>query len=164
MSFLLRLFFGRAPRATLIRVGILVAVSVVVFGWILMPVRTQGISMLPLYETDGLRFFNRLTYAWREPRRGDIVAIQVGAGEVVYVKRIVGLPGERVRIEAGNVVVNGQPVDEPYVRYRTHGWDLEEIALGPDEFFVVGDNRSMRIEQHTLGLVHRRRIVGTMAW
>lgn len=164
MSFLSRLFLGRAPRATLIRVGVIIGASIVVFGWILLPVRTQGISMLPLYETEGLHFFSRVTYLWRGPRRGDIVAIRTGGGEVVYVKRIVGLPGERVRIEAGRVVVNDEALDEPYVRYRTHGWDLGEVALGPDEFFVVGDNRSMRIELHTLGLVDRRRIVGTFVW
>lgn len=161
MSLVSRVLVGRSPRTTLARIGILVATSVVMFGWVLLPVRTQGISMLPLYETEGLHFFNRLAYVWRAPRRGDIVAIRVGGGEVVYVKRIVGLPGERLRIERGVVFVDGTPLEEPYVRYRTNRWELREVVLGPDEYFVIGDNRSMRIEQHTLGRAPRARIMGT---
>ena len=80
---------------------------------------------------------------------------------VVYVKRIIGLPGERLEIVAGIVVVDGQPLVEPQV-VRRQPWTLAPVTLGPDEYFVVGDNRAMRIENHDLGRVKRARIIGKM--
>jgi signal peptidase I len=150
---------GRRPMRTLVRVGILVLVSIGVFGWILLPVRTYGDSMLPTYRSGGFHLVNRSAYAWRSPARGDIVAVRLAGFRVVYVKRIVGMPGERVMFREGILVVDGRPIDEPYVRQR-RPWTTTEVTLGPDEFFVVGDNRDMRMDQHEFGRVKRARIAG----
>ena len=119
--------------------------------------------MLPTYRDGGLYFVNRLAYLVREPRRGDVVAIRLAGPHVLFVKRILGLPGERVRIDGGIVHVDEKPIDEPYVIHRA-AWIMRERRLGDREYFVVGDNRGMRIEQHELGAVDRDRIVGRMLW
>jgi signal peptidase I len=77
------------------------------------------------------------------------------------VKRIIGLPGERVRIEEGQVLVNDRPLDEPYCVYRLP-WNIQEAQLGPDEVFVIGDNRAMLEKHHDFGRAYQDRILGRM--
>ena len=152
---------GRRPTRTLVRVGVLVLVSVFVFGWVLIPVRTYGDSMLPTYHSGSFHLVNRLSYVLRQPARGDVVALRMAGWRVVYVKRIVGLPGERVGFRDGVLTINGDPVDEFYVQQRAR-WNMRETVLAPGEFFVVGDNRGMRIEEHEFGRVRRERIAGPL--
>ena len=159
MSLARRLVFGSNPRRTAVRILILTAVSFGTFRWILIPVRTQGISMQPTYESDHLTFVNRLAFVWRPPARGDIVAIRLAGPHVVYVKRIVGLPGERLEIVEGQVLIDALPLAEPYVRNR-RPWDVPEVTLEKGEYFVIGDNRGMRAGDHDFGRVDAARILG----
>lgn len=155
------LVFGRNPRATLVRAAALIVAAIVVFGWILLPVRLSGISMLPTYDDGALDFANRAAFWFRAPARGDVVAIRMAGPHVVYVKRIVGLPGERVEIVEGVVTIDGTPLVEPAV-VRRAPWNMPAVAVGADEYFVIGDNRSMAIENHDLGRVKRERIIGKL--
>lgn len=158
------MLIGRDPKHTLVRAAILVAVSVVLFGWILIPIRAEGVSMRPTYEPRSLHFVNRLAFLRRDPGRGDVVGIRLAGRNVMLVKRIVGLPGERVRISGGEIIVNEMPLSEPYVKHRNTSWSLPETRLGAAEYFVVGDNRGMPIGQHELGKAHRARIVGAVVF
>jgi signal peptidase I len=146
---------------TFVRIGVLVLVSVGVFGWVLIPVRTYGDSMLPTYRSGSFHLVNRVPYLFRQPARGDVVAVRMAGWRVVYVKRIVGLPGERIGFRDGSLLVNGRALDEPYVQRRER-WNMRETALAPGEFFVVGDNRGMRMDEHAFGLVKRQRIGGPL--
>jgi signal peptidase I len=152
---------GRNPRATLLRIAIIISSAVIVFGWILVPLRLSGISMLPTYQDGALNFANRAAYWAGEPARGDVVAIRLAGPHAFYVKRIIGLPGERVEIVAGAVRVNEEVLVEPTV-VRRAPWNMAPVDLAAGEFFVAGDNRSMKIENHDLGRVSRRRIVGKL--
>jgi signal peptidase I len=152
---------GRNPKRTLARIAALLLVSYVAFGWLFLPLRGEGISMLPTFGDGQIGFVSTLAYNLTSPRRGDIVGIRMAGRGVMYVKRIVGLPGERIRIARTVVYVNDRPLDEPYAA-RGPQWDLKEIELGAGEYFVIGDNRRMRIEDHDLGIAARRRIVGKM--
>jgi len=152
---------GRNPRATLLRASIMICTAVLVFGWMLVPLRLSGISMLPTYQDGTLNFANRTAYWVGEPARGDVVAIRMAGPHAFYVKRIIGMPGERIEIVAGAVTVNDEVLLEPTVTRRAP-WTLAPVTLAPGEYFVVGDNRSMRIENHDLGRVSRRRIVGKL--
>ncbi|MEN3336688.1 MAG: signal peptidase [Acidobacteriota bacterium] len=115
--------------------------------------------MQPTYESGVLEFVNRLAYIRRPPGRGDVVAIRLAGPHVVYVKRIIALPGERVQIVHGQVLINGAPLDEPYVRNR-RPWDVPEVALTHAEYYVIGDNRGMRASDHDFGRVEATRILG----
>lgn len=150
---------GRNPRVTLIRAAALIVATVIVFGFVLLPIRLYGISMLPTYRDGGITFANRLAYVWRTPARGDVVAIKMAGPGVVYIKRVVGLPGERLEISMGVVLVNGEPLVEPAVVHRAP-WNLPPLTLAVDEYFVVGDNRAMAMENHDFGRATRSRIVG----
>jgi signal peptidase I len=157
------LVFGKNPRRTVVRVLVLAAISFIIFTWVLIPIRTEGSSMLPTYEPDKLHFVNRLSYGTSGPVRGDVVAIQMAGPHVLYVKRIVGLPGERVGISRGEVQINGTVLSEPYVRDRWP-WDVDEVTLGPREYFVIGDNRGMSAGQHDFGRTEADRILGKVVF
>jgi signal peptidase I len=154
-----RVILGRDPRRTLVRLAVLAAVSFITFTWILIPVRAQGVSMSPTYESGSLNLVNRLAFTMNPPERGDVVAVQLAGPRVVYIKRIVALPNERVSIVGGVVVVDGRPLEEPYVRHRAP-WNVAETRLADDEYFLVGDNRGMSEGEHDFGRASRERIVG----
>ena len=150
---------GRNPKVTLVRVAILIVTCFVVFKFILLPIRVEGISMLPAYRDRSVNFVNRLAYLRHEPQRGDVVSIRLAGIHVMYMKRIIGLPGETVAFENGRVLINGEVLDEPYEKSPCD-WNRAPVTLDSDEYFVVGDNRTMPWEQHKLGIVHRDHIVG----
>jgi signal peptidase I len=154
-----RIVFGANPRRTTVRIVVLAAVSAVTFGWILTPVRADGDSMLPTYSSGKLTLVNRLAYVSNRPRRGDIVAIRLAGPRVVYIKRVVGLPGERIAVTDGDVTINGAPLVEPYVRHPG-AWNVQEVTLAPDEYFVVGDNRGAS----DFGRVDADRILGRLVF
>ena len=158
-SVLVKAVAGSRPQRTLVRIAVLILGAYVVFGYVLMPVRGVGISMHPTIEQGDLLFINRLAYRFRSPVRGDIVAVRVAGESVVYVKRLLGLPGDRIRFVDGVLWRNREPVDEPYVTSRAD-WQLDEVTLGDDDYFVVGDNRSMPMAQHEFGTATRARLIG----
>ena len=116
--------------------------------------------MLPTYKDRGVHFVYRLSYLFHEPCRGDVVAIRTPAGEhVMYMKRIIGLPGETVAFHQGRLYINGQPVEEPYVKLQGN-WEHEPQPVGLDQYYVVGDNRDMPWSYHEKGRPTRGLIVG----
>ncbi len=170
ISPLRRAIFGRNPRRTAVRIVILVAVSYVVFfsRLVLVPFRVEGISMLPSYSQGRFNCINRLAYWFHEPRRGDVVGIRpshtknaqgAAVPSYLYLKRIIGLPGETVSFHRGFAFINGKPLDEPYVQLPCD-WEAPPEHLGPTDYLVVGDNRSMTPKEHEWGKAFRKQIIG----
>lgn len=145
------------------RVLVLAAASFVTFKWVLIPIRTEGSSMLPTYSPDRFNLVNRLAYVAGSPARGDVIAIRMAGPHVLYVKRVIGMPGERVSIDDGLVSINGVPLSEPYVKFR-RPWHVDEVTLGPQEYFVMGDNRGMSVGDHDFGRVDAARILGRVVF
>jgi len=152
---------GRRPRATLARIAVLVAVCFVTFNYLLLPIRIEGISMEPTHHNGRLNFINTCAYLFHEPRRGDIVSVRLAGKHVMFMKRIIGLPGETVAFHDGHAYINGQRLDEPYIKYHCD-WEMAPVQCSPDEYYVVGDNRSMPIDLHTKGRAERGRIIGKL--
>ncbi len=119
--------------------------------------------MLPTYQPDRLNLVNRLAYLGATPQRSEVVAIQMAGPHVLYVKRVIGLPGERVSVADGVVNINGVPLAEPYVKNR-RPWQVSEVTLGPSEYFVIGDNRGMAAGEHDFGRVELSRILGRVVF
>ena len=82
----------------------------------------------------------------------------------MYIKRIVGLPGETLAIREGTVLINGQPLEEPWLHPKRRPWNRSPKILGTNQFFVIGDNRSMTQEQHEFGAIDGDRIIGKVVW
>lgn len=150
---------GRNPERTLVRIVILVVGCLAVFKFVLLPIRVEGVSMLPNYKENAVNFVNRLPYWFHEPQRGDVVAIRLAGKHVMYLKRIIALPGETIAFRQGQVWINGHPLDEPYLKLPCN-WEHDPEQIGSREYFVVGDNRSMDWEEHTKGKAERKRIIG----
>lgn len=155
---------GRNPRLTLIRLVALVALTLWMFRYGLVPVRVSGISMVPSFRDGERRWISPALTRFQGLQRGDVVAIQTSGRHTLYLKRILGLPGERVRIERGVVRINGEPLSEPYLAPDPAAWTWPtngtDRVIGPSEYFVVGDNRSMAQDAHYFGLADRSRILG----
>lgn len=155
-----RLLVGRNPKRTLLRAGITAIVLLCVFRFVLIPVRVVGASMEPAYRNGGVNLINRMAFLFREPRRGDVVSVRTTGISHQYLKRIIALPGETIAIRNGLVLINGEPLSEPYVVFRD-GWNYGPVQLGMTEYLVIGDNRGMRMEDHTGGITQRGKLVGT---
>jgi signal peptidase I len=142
------------------------------------PYVVAGASMEPTLHCAGAPGCERLqadrlelargAYARSPPRRGDVVVIRLPAtatrrcaGERVYVKRIVALPGERVGIRHGRVEIDGEPLREPYLAPGSRGRsDLATMRVGRHRYFVLGDNREISCDSRYLGPIDGREILG----
>jgi signal peptidase I len=131
----------------------------------------SGQSMLPMLSNGDQLIVDKLTYHFREPERFDIIVFPYQyAKNTYYIKRVIGMPGETVQIDtAGTIYINGEPLTEHYGREtimaNNLGLAAEPIALGEDEYFVLGDNRnnSSDSREPTVGNIKRKDIVGR-AW
>lgn len=150
---------GRNPKRTMARALLLAVACLVTFRFVLLPIRVEGISMLPTYKDRSFNLINRLAYRQHGPNRGDVVSIRTAGISLMYLKRVVALPGETVEFRGGQLVVNGIPFPEPWLKFRS-SWTLPARTLGLDEFYVVGDNRTMPPTNHTQGAATLDRIVG----
>ena len=137
MSLIRRLVFGEHPRRTLVRVVVLAAASFITFKWILIPIRTEGSSMLPTYSADRLNLVNRLSYVAATPSRGDVIAIKTGRPARRLRQARHRLAGRAGRGEKGLVLINGAPLQESYVEFR-RPWDVAEVTLGAARVFRDG--------------------------
>jgi signal peptidase I len=154
---------GRRPDRTVRRLACLIGIAVIaflIFRFLLFPIQIMGPSMFPTYKDGQFNFMNTLAYMWHEPKRGDVVGIRFSGDRAMYVKRIVGLPGEQISFSGGACCINGVPLSEPYLKFPSHEWELPPRLLGPSEYYVVGDNRSMAFADHDLGRTPRNRIIG----
>jgi signal peptidase I len=140
------------------QLALLVIIAFAVLG--LRPGQVSGYSMEPGIESDEYVLINALAYRFGPPKRGDIVAFRhERTGPSVYLKRVIGLPGDRIAIARGGVTVNGAPLAEPYVRFaddRTYA----DVTVPPGAYYVLGDNRPRSDDSRAWGFVPAADIVG----
>jgi signal peptidase I len=102
----------------------------------------------------------QLWHPFGEPQRGDVIVFRWPRDERQnFVKRIIGSPGDEIRVELGQVFVNGEPLDEPYLEY-TLRQTLNDHVVGPDAYYVMGDNRPQSDDSRHWGDVPRENVVG----
>jgi signal peptidase I len=125
--------------------------------------RVYGQSMEPNLHTDQRLVVEKLSYNFHEPERGDIVILQVPqAGSGLLIKRVIGLPGEKVEIKDGKVCINEHPIAEPYLSQRPQR-NMPATVVPPDHVFVLGDNRNFSNDSRSFGPVPLDDIIGR-AW
>jgi signal peptidase I len=139
-----------------------VATSVLIITFLYQPVRVEGTSMLPRLEDQDRLFINKFVYRFSAIERGDVVVFHYPRDpEKSYIKRVIALPGDRLRIDHGTVWVNGQPQSEKYVpeEYRD-SVSYAEMVVPPDSYFMMGDHRCISSDSRTFGPVERSLIYG----
>ena len=157
---------GSSVRAWLRDLLLSVGVSAFIIIFLYQPVRVEGTSMLPSLEDQDRLFINKFAFRVGEIRRGDVVVFRYPKDETKnYIKRVIALPGDRVKIENGSVVLNGKLLPEPYVPARfADDRSMPERRIPPGEFFVMGDHRSISSDSREFGPVKRDLIYGKAAF
>lgn len=132
--------------------------------------RIQGGSMLPTLHNRDFALVWRLPYLFHEPRRGDVVICHYPGRKMkrlpflpqAFVKRVIGLPGDTLEWVEGELLLNGTPLAEPYLDPARCRFPRTRppVTLGPDEYFVLGDNRDSSNDSRRVGPLSRRAIRG----
>jgi signal peptidase I len=154
-----------------------VVVVLVVKAYIVNPYRIPSSSMEPTFHCSTLPgclgssndrvLANRFVWHFTDPKRGDAVVFEAPpeaadhCGQAgTYVKRLIGLPGETISAAGGEVFINGEPLDEAYLSPDTPTSEFGPTTLGPDEYWMLGDNREMSCDSRRWGAVSRNRMIG----
>jgi signal peptidase I len=156
-------FFPSLTPRFLIRIIAVAIFAYLFFSYIFLPLRIQGSSMEPTYRSGSINFCWRLRYLFSKPRRYDVVVIRFAGTKVMLLKRVVALEGEQIEFRNGQLLVDGKAMDEPYVHHPS-SWNLSSRQVEKDSVYVVGDNRSMPIENHYFGQASMKRIMGAPLW
>jgi signal peptidase I len=128
--------------------------------------RVYGQSMEPNLHTDQRLVVEKITYSswWPMggPQRGDVVVFRVDANSDLLIKRVIGLPGDRVEVRAGQVYINGELLNEAYITRPTYG-DYGPVDVPPLHIFVLGDNRGFSNDSRAFGALSLESVIGR-AW
>jgi signal peptidase I len=122
-------------------------------------------SMLPTLQINDRLIVDKLSYRFNVPQRGDIVvfaptdALEKQNFHDAFIKRVIGLPGEKIEIKGGRVYVNGEPIKENYIEEAPQ-YQMETKEVPADAYLVLGDNRNNSYDSHYWGFVPRDRIIG----
>lgn len=133
--------------------------------FIAQPFVVEGESMHPTFESGDYLIVDELSYRFHPPHRGDVIVFRYpGDPKIFYIKRVVGLPGETIHIEHGKVMVTKTDkttitLDESYVVAEDATY-TENSAIGPEQYFVMGDNRPRSSDSRIWGLLPSNDIVG----
>ncbi len=140
--------------------ALLIALAINFF--VAQPTLVRGYSMEPTLHQEERLLVEKVSYRFHQPQRGDIVVLKVAQEPIPLVKRVIGLPGETVEIRQGKVYVNGQHLDEPYLRQTPYG-NMPARPVPAGSIFVLGDNRNNSNDSRYFGVVPLDDVVGK-AW
>ena len=141
-------------------------VSAIIIIFLYQPVRVEGTSMLPNLEDQDRLFINKFAFRVGEIHRGDVVVFRYPRDVTKnYIKRVVALPGDHIRIDRGVVFVNGTRLPESYVPTRfTDERSQPDMKVPENHFFVLGDHRNISSDSREFGPVERSLIYGKAAF
>jgi signal peptidase I len=138
------------------------AISAFIIVFLYQPVKVEGTSMMPGLDDQERIFVNKFVYHLEPIKRDDIVVFHYPRDpSKSFIKRVIGVAGDRIRIESGQVYVNDKPLEEDYVspEYADQR-SMSEIVVPPDSYFVLGDHRNMSNDSRDFGPVEARYIYG----
>jgi signal peptidase I len=125
-------------------------------------------SMLPTLKVNDRLLIEKVGYRFSSPERGDIIVfsptktLKEEGYDDAFIKRVIGLPGERITIKGGIVSVDGQPLAEKYIADEAN-YDYGPVTVPEDHYLVLGDNRNNSYDSHYWGFVPRDKIIGRAA-
>ncbi len=138
------------------------AISAFIIIFLYQPVKVEGTSMMPGLEDQERIFVNKFVYRWEPIQRGDIVVFRYPRDpSKSYIKRVIGVAGDRIRIENGQVFVNDVELDEDYVPTDyADARSYPQVTVPPNSYFMLGDHRTMSNDSRDFGPVNERYIYG----
>ena len=151
-------------------IGFILIFAFLIRQFLIQPFVVEGSSMLPNFHNAEYILVDKFSYLTHQPKRGDVVVFLPAHEPDNFIKRVIGLPGDTIRIAGKQITVNTTPLAEPYLASDDQPTTTEpsgattlERILGTDEYFVLGDNRDNSRDSRDIGAVHRSQIVGR-AW
>lgn len=143
------------------------AIFALIYLFVAQPHKVSGRSMVPTFHDGDYIFTDKLTYRFRQPAHDEIIVLKNPKDEGEdFIKRIIALPGDTIRVEKNRVYVNGTMVDEPFLpsgrptaagAFLTEG---QEIKAGSNQYFAFGDNREHSSDSREWGAITKEEIVG----
>ncbi len=140
---------------------------IITYLFIVQPNQVKGESMVPTFDTGDYIFTSKITYRLRPIHRGDIIVFKAPRNpDIEYIKRVIGLPGDKIRVTGGSVFLNDIELTEPYTNSRTGVWlggfiqDNQVVTVPSGEIFVLGDNRDRSSDSREFGFVPIQTIIG----
>ncbi len=163
--------FWQSQRENLQILGIALVLALLVRVLIAEPRYIPSDSMVPTLEVGDRLVIEKISYRLRLPLRGDIVVFdppaqlqQLGfTSDQAFIKRVVGEPGQTVQVHNGYVLINGIPLQEPYIA-QPPAYEMEPVVVPEGEFFVMGDNRNNSNDSHVWGFLPKENIIGRAAF
>lgn len=157
-------FFWELVKIFLVAIVIIVPVRY----FLVQPFIVRGASMEPNFEHSDYLVIDELSYRWREPRRGEVIVFRFPDNpSQFFIKRVIGVPHDKISVEQGRVVVHnsqleqGAVIDESdYLTSGTRTGGDVTIELGDEEYFVLGDNRAASSDSRSWGVLPKDQIVG----
>ena len=144
-------------------IAVLIVLPIRIF--IAQPFIVSGSSMVPTFENGEYLIIDELSYHLRQPERGEVVVFRYPKNtKLFFIKRIIGLPGETIKINGESITVKNSEqkesikLDESYIKNQSSN-DLE-MSLGPGEYFVMGDNRAYSSDSRAWGVLPEKLIIG----
>lgn len=143
------------------------SIFVVVYLFVAQPHEVKGSSMEPSFYSNEYILTDKLSYKFRSPERGDVIVFKSPTNpDLDYIKRVIGLPGDKVKVEKGYVYVNGLELQEPYLKDQTFLSPSNmlkegvEITVPEGFYFAMGDNRPNSSDSREFGPISGKSIVG----
>ena len=148
-------------------ISLAIASYFVISHYFVQSVQVVGSSMVPTLHDSEHYLLNRWVYHFRAPQRRDVVVIRDPAAGCYSVKRVVGIAGDSIYLKDGDVYLNGQKLNEPYLKRGMPTYALghardQLIMCGKDQFFVLGDNRMNSADSRVYGPVPRKNVIGML--
>lgn len=133
---------------------IIIILKIFVFNFILV----KGDSMNPKYKNNDFMFLNKIIYSFKPIRRGEVIVLKYRNNDLI--KRVIGLPNDKIKVENGKLYINNKEVKENYINSYTASYDFDEITLKDNEYFVMGDNRYNSYDSRNFGTIMKNDIIG----
>ena len=150
-------------------VAIIIVIAFFVRFYLVQPFVVDGSSMEPNFHNGEYLLVDKITYRLRQPQRGDVIVFHPPPSPTFnYIKRIIGLPGDKIDIKDGEIFINGVKLQEPYLEdertiVRVSDFANVDKKLGSEEYFVLGDNRDHSSDSREWGTLPKANIIGR-AW
>ncbi len=140
-----------------------IALAILIFLAIHFTVQTYQISGPSMQNTlhDGqFVLVNKVAYLFHVPERGDVIVLhEPDQPSRDLIKRVIGLPGDTIRLDSTDVTINGVQLNEPYITQK-HNYVAETVTVPANDYFVMGDNRPISLDSRSFGFVPKSYIVG----
>lgn len=155
---------GPRNRKHWLRLLLVVGCAYLLFSYLVLPIRVSGKSMEPTIIDGSFAWGVRLPFVLgRSLDYGDVVLAEFQGREVVLLKRVVGLPGDTIAFENGQLFRNNEPVTETYISENCD-WQLPPRTVKPGYVYIIGDNRSVPMQGHTFGQLPANKAKGVILW